>query len=152
MITAAGVEDALAASNLASAVIDLEEYGKSHDVFIEDAGKAFHIFRESLICNLRLDEDLNTTNKDFMLGKVSIKEYRVYNVRNGYVEIWILNGLGEIISYSFEQVGNVVTPDNVYVESTTIYSKIGYQVEGLAGQTLVGEKEKSIDIVRCDSE
>lgn len=152
MITAAGVEDALAASNLASAVIDLEEYGKSHEIYIEDVSKAFQIFRESLVCNLELDENLNTTNENFLLGQVLIKEYRVYNVRNGQAEIWILNGLGETISYTLGQVGDITTPDHVSVESTTIYSRIGYQVEGLAGQTLTGEKEKSIDIVRCNSE
>ncbi len=152
MITAAGVEDALAASNLASAVIDLEEYGKSHEIFIEDVDRSFQIFRESLMCNLKLDENLNTTNKNFLTGQVLIKEYRIYNVRNGFVEIWILNGLGETISYTLGKVGEITTPDEICVESTTIYSKIAYQVEGLAGQVLAGEKEKSIDIVRCDSE
>jgi hypothetical protein len=146
------VEDALAASNLASAVNDLEEYGKSHEICIEDVDRAFQIFREALICNLKLDENLNTTNKNFLIGQVLIKEYRIYNVRNGQVEIWILNGLGEKISYALGKVGEITTPDHIGVESTTIYSKIGYQVEGLAGHTLSGEKEKSIDIVRYDSE
>ena len=36
MVTAAGVEDALAASNLASAVIDLEEYGNVAKQVFED--------------------------------------------------------------------------------------------------------------------
>lgn len=152
MITAAGVEDALAASNLASAVINLEEYGKTHEVFIEDVSKAFQLFREALIYNLKLDENLNTTNSDFLLGQVLIKEYRIYNVRDEQVEIWVLNDLGETISYTLGKVGDINTPDNVCVESTTIYSRIEYQVAGLADRTLIGVKEKSIDIVRCDSE
>lgn len=152
MITAAGVEDALAASNLASAVIDLEEYGKNHVICIKDENKAFQIFRESLICNLKLDENLNTTNKNFLIGQVFIKEYRIYNVRDGQVDVLVLNGLGEIISYTSGKIGEVTTPDHVCVESTTIYSKITYQVEGLAGQNIDGEKEKSIDIVRYESE
>lgn len=152
MITAAGVEDALAASNLASAVIDLEEYGKSHEIYIEDVEKAFRMFREALICNLKLDDYLNTTNQNFLTGQVMIKEYRIYNVKNGQVEAWLLNGSGEVISCTWGKVGEITTPDHVYVESTTIYSKITYQVEGLAGQEFAGEKEKSIDIVRYDSE
>lgn len=152
MITAAGVEDALAASNLASAVIDLEEYGKTHEIFIADEDKSFQIFREALICNLKLDENLNTTNKNFLTGQVLIKEYRIYNVRNENVEVLVLNGLGEKMSYTLGKVGEITTPDHKCVESTTVYSKIAYQVEGLAGQTISGEKEKSIDIVRCDSE
>lgn len=152
MVTAAGVEDALAASNLASAVIDLEEYGKSHEIYIENVETAFWMFREALVCNLKLDDNLNTTNQNFLIGQVMIKEYRIYNVRNGQVETWVLNGLGEIISCTSGKVGEITTPDHVCVESTTIYSKITYQVEGLAGQELAGEKEKSIDIVRYDSE
>lgn len=152
MVTAAGVEDALAASNLASAVIDLEEYGKNHRIYISDEKKAYQMFREALECNLNLDNDLNTTNNDFLVGKVSIKDYRIYNVRDHLVDILIFDSLGEITSYTIGNIGEVFTPDNVCVENTTIYSKIGFQVEGLAGREFVGEKEKSIDIVRCDSE
>lgn len=152
MITAAGVEDALAASNLASAVIDLEEYGKSHQICIADTDKAFLTFREALVCNLKLDEYLNTTNQNFLVGQVQIKEYRIYNVREEQVDIYIFNNQGEMISHSSGVKGEVYTPDNVGVETTTVYSRIAFQVEGLAGNILSGEKEKSIDIVRCDSE
>lgn len=152
MVIAAGVEDALAASNLASAVIDLEEYGKNHRIYIRDVNKAFQMFREALICNLKLDDDLNTTNNNFLIGKVFIKDYRIYNVRDDLIDILIFNNLGEISSYTTGNTGEVFTPDNVCVETTTIYSKISFQVEGLAGREFVGEKEKSIDIVRCDSE
>ena len=36
MVTSAIAEDALAASNLASAVIDVEEYGRTHRIWIAD--------------------------------------------------------------------------------------------------------------------
>ena len=110
------------------------------------------MFREALICNLKLDDDLNTTNNNFLIGKVFIKDYRIYNVRDDLIDILIFNNLGEISSYTTGNTGEVFTPDNVCVETTTIYSKISFQVEGLAGREFVGEKEKSIDIVRCDSE
>ena len=152
MITAAGVEDALAASNLASGVIDLEEYGKSHQIYIADTDKAFQTFREALVCNLKLDEYLNTTNQNFLVGQVEIEEYRIYNVREEQVDIYVFNNLGQVISHSSGIKGEVSTPDNVGVETTTVYSRIAFQVEGLAGKVLFGKKEKSIDIVRCESE
>ena len=152
MITAAGVEDALAASNLASAVIDLEEYGKSNFICISNEERAFDIFRESLISNLKLDEELNTTNRNFLIGQVYIEEYRIYNVRKEQVDILIFNNGGEVISRTIGEKGKVWTPDNALVETTTIYSRITFKVEGLGGQELCGEKEKSIDIARCDSE
>ena len=40
----------------------------------------------------------------------------------------------------------------VKVEGTTIYSKVGFWVEGLMEQQIYAQKEKSVDIKRCDSE
>lgn len=152
MVTAAGVEDALAASNLASAVIDLEEYGKSHKILIADVGEAFEIFKEALCYNLGLDEYLNTSNRDFLSATVEIKEYIIYNVQDDMVEIYGMDGNGSLIMQQSKALGTVFTPDNVKVETTTIYSKAGYWVEGLMGQEFYAEKEKSVDIMRCDSD
>ncbi len=152
MVTAAGVEDALAASNLASAVIDLEEYGKSHAILIPDAAVAFRTYREALCYNLGLDEYLNTSNRTFLSEPVEIKEYIIYNVRGDVVEIFTLDGNGCLQKQETGIRGQVVTPDNIRVETTTIYSRVGFAVEGLMGQRLYAEKGKSIDIMRCDSE
>ena len=48
--------------------------------------------------------------------------------------------------------GEVLTPDGVLVENTTVYSKISFGVRGFNGQNIQGIEEKSIDIVRYDSE
>lgn len=152
MVTAAGVEDALAASNLASAIIDLEEYGRSHIISIPDVEEAFRMFREALCYNMGLDQYLNTGNKDFISAPMEIKEYIVYNVRGEEIETFVLDGEGRLQSREMGNKGNVFTPDNVCVEATTIYSRVGFWVEGLMGQEFYGEKEKSIDITRCDGE
>ncbi len=152
MVTAAGVEDALAASNLASAVIDVEEYGRSHHILIEDVEKAFQIYRDALCCNLSLDENLNTTNRELLAHKVEILQYIVYNVQGDEVEVCICDGTGRIQNRYRADRSVVVTPDGNSLESTTIYSRIGFWVNGLAGQEIYAEKEKSIDIVRYDSE
>lgn len=150
MVTAAGVEDALAASNLASAVIDLEEYGRSHTIRIPEPEPAFWRYREALCVNLKLDEHLNTTNRDFISSQVEIKQYIIYNVQEDVVEIFVLDGNGRLQKTESGRKGEVFTPDGVCVEETTIYSRIGFGVEGLLGQEIYAEKEKSIDIVRCD--
>lgn len=152
MITAAGVEDALAASNLASAIIDLEEYGRSHKIEIKDAHRAFSTYREALCVNLKTDAFLNTTNQDFLAGQVVIQEYIIYNVSGEQVYVQKLNGEGEILEEYTANRGIIFTPDGVCVESTTIYSRIGFWVEGLMGQMIYAQKDKSIDIVRCEIE
>lgn len=152
MVTAAGVEDALAASNLASAVIDIEEYGKSHRIQIKDTDRAFAIYREALCVNLKTDAYLNTTNQDFLAGQVEIIEYIIYNVRDEQIYIQKRNGNGEVVEEYQANKGTVYTPDGVCVEETTIYSRIGFWVEGLMEQMIYARKDKSVDIVRCEIE
>lgn len=152
MVTAAGVEDALAASNLASAVVDVEEYGKTHRIRIADGERAFQMYRDALKSNMKLDEELYTTNNEFVLGQVEIKEYIVYNVYGEEVEVQAFDGNGALTFATSGRKGDIFTPDRICVENTTIYSRIGFQVPGLAGHTIAGEKEKSIDIARWNSE
>lgn len=152
MLTSAYVEDALAASNLASAVIDLEEYGKSHVITIEDPQRAFLLYKEALCHNLHLDELMNTTNREVIAGKVCVLDYIVYNVSGESVTTFFLNENGQVTNTLTYKVGEVTTPDETVVESTTIYSRISFDVMGFGGQTYEATKEKSIDIVRCESE
>lgn len=152
MVTSAVVEDALAASNLASAVIDVEEYGKSHTIYIQDPESAFLLYREALCRNLQLDEYLNSTNAEILASKVRIEEYIVYNVLGDLVEIYVMDESGQIIEYGTGKTSEVFTPDHVLVETTTIYSRIAFGVKGLWNQIIPAKKEKSIDIVRCESE
>ncbi len=152
MLISATVEDALAASNLASAVIDIKEFGKSHTIQIQDPENAFLLYREALCHNLHLDEYLNTTNQELLASKVTIEEYIVYNVSDALAEIYILDESGQIRRYETATVGQVFTPDGVCVETTTIYSRIAFQVKGFFDQKIAANKEKSVDIVRCEIE
>lgn len=42
------MEDALAASNLAAAVIDVKEYGTSHKIRIESPDQAYELYKKAL--------------------------------------------------------------------------------------------------------
>ncbi len=152
MITGAWVEDALAASNLASAVIDYEEYGKSHRILIPGPREAFGRFREALSKNLHLDDFLNTTNTELICSKVSIKQYLVYNVQEETIVWTEMDQEGRIVAQGEAARGMVYTPDGVLVENTTVYSRVGFYVKGMMGQQIYTEKEKSIDIKRCEGE
>lgn len=151
MVLSSRVEDALAASNLASALIDLEEYGKSHRVIIREPENAFGVFREALCQNLQLDEELNASDND-LIDVFGISEYRVYNVYDDVVEVYIINGKGVLQEQYSGRIGEIVTPDGVNVNSTTIYSKVSFETGGIAGFNIRAGKEKSIDIVRCEDE
>ena len=152
VITSAYVEDALAAANLASGIVDLEEYGKTHVIHIKDPESAFLLYREALCHNLKLDEYLNTSNRELIADKVCILDYMIFNVIEENVFIYRLDENGVLQELAQGKLGEVQTPEGIPVENTTIYSKISFGVRGFCGQNIQGIKEKSIDIVRCEDE
>ena len=58
-------EDALALSNLASAVVDIEEYGSTHHLIITDAENAFNLYKSALKTNMGLDDSWNSIKNIF---------------------------------------------------------------------------------------
>lgn len=151
MVTGAYVEDALAASALASALIDVEEYGRSHNIRIADTQNAFWTYRDALYYNLALDEEGFSEKTELLTGKVRLERYIVYNVSDEEIQIASYDGEGNCLGLESAQPGMVQTPDGILVEHTTIYSRVSFQVTGLLGGIIDAGKEKSVDIVRCES-
>lgn len=145
------MEDALAASNLASAVIDVEEYGKTHKLKITSAENSFRLYQQALKENLGLDEDWNGSNKDLISGAVEILEYTVYNVDNRDITVYSFDKDGLHMWTENGGLGSVCTPDGTLVESTSVYSRIGFPVKGIMGISVYARKEKSVDIVVNDN-
>jgi len=148
MIAGAYVEDALAASNLASALIDVEEYGKNGTISIREPANAFRIYREALSTNLQLDEDGNSFQRELLQGPVRILSYIVYNVRGDQVEAYTFDGDGNMTDVQQGEVGAVYTPEGVLVETTAIYSRVEFGVRGIGKQFISAQKEKCVDIKR----
>ena len=151
MVSGAYVEDALAAADLASALIDVEEYGRTHNILIADTQRAFGIYRDALYYNLALDEAGYSSRTELLAGRVQLKEYIVYNVLGQEIQITGYDGQGNCLRRDNAALGTIRTPDGVLVEHTTIYSRVGFQVMGLQGSIIEAEKEKSVDIARYES-
>lgn len=144
--SAAYLEDALAASNLASAVIDVEEYGISHSILIRDPDEAYEIYLSALRGNLNLNEEWECPAKSLISGKVSVLNYTVYNVKEDIVEIYHYDGSGQM-SYSDGSTGHVQAPDGKSIEHTSIYSEVTYPVRGIMGVEAQARKSNLADIV-----
>lgn len=151
MVSGAYVEDALAAAGLASALIDVEEYGRTHNILISDTQRAFGIYRDALYYNLALDEAGYSSRTELLAGRVQLKEYIVYNVQDQEIEITGYDGWGNCLRRDKGALGTIRTPDGVLVEHTTIYGRVGFQVMGFQGDIIEAEKEKSVDIARYES-
>lgn len=79
-------EDALAASNLASAVIDIQEYGINHNLIIKDPAHAYSIYQDALKVNMGLNDHWEDPT-GMISGPVQVEQYIVYNVRGTEVEV-----------------------------------------------------------------
>lgn len=144
--SAAYLEDALAASNLASAVIDVEEYGISHAILIKDPDRAYGIYLSALRGNLNLNEEWECPAKGLIGGKVSVLNYTVYNVKEDSVDIYHYDGNGQM-TFSGGVPGAVQAPDGKWIESTSIYSEVTYPVRGIMGVEAQAYKSNLADIV-----
>lgn len=140
------LEDALAASNLAAAVADIEEYGISHKVRIGDVGEAYSRYKVALKENLQLNDNWEGVNVALIAGKVIIEKFIVYNVDEEKVVISYVSEQGEVREEE-GSLGSVRTPDNKPVVYTGIYSEISFPVKGFAGIAVQARKGKFVDIV-----
>lgn len=141
------MEDALAASNLAAALIDIEEYGISHKVQIPDAEAAYQVYRSAVWDNLSLDENRMSTNRALISGPVEIADFVVYNVVSGKVHATRVNEAGSIAREWDGTLGEETAPNGVLIEHTGIYSEIRFEVASFPGITAQAHKGKLVDIV-----
>ena len=139
-------EDALAASNLASAVIDTQEYGRTHNILIRNPSEAYLLYQEALKINMQLNDVWESTNLQAISGKVEILDYIVYNVRGSDITIYCY-GKNPYTTVISNGVGSVKAPNGTLIESTSIYSKITFPVNGMMQIQTTTVKDKLVDIV-----
>lgn len=141
------LEDALAASNLASAVVDVREYGISHSILIARPQEAYKTYQWAVRGNLNLNEAWEGQAGSLVQGPVRIVRYIVYNVRGNEVTVYHFDENGQMTQWQ-EMLGNVAAPNGIPVENTSVYSEIAFDAEGLFGVTARAHKGNLADISR----
>lgn len=141
------LEDAQAMANLAAAVIDTDIYGETEELLITDTGKAYERFQSSLKTNLDLDEHFMPRNMVLMESPVDILEFHIYNVGESTVTRTIYDVHGSKTVTTLE-LSEAMTPDGTAVESSTVYSKIAFDVKGFLNQRNRLTLENSVDVVK----
>ena len=140
------MEDALAASNLAAAVVDVEEYGISHALLIASPEDAFVLYCTAIKGNLNLDDTWKCPNKGLISGPVCVERFIVYNVVQNTVEVSCVNADGSLDCWQ-GTLGQEAAPNGITVEHTGIYSEISYQIKGVFGIIVPAVKGKLVDVV-----
>lgn len=145
-IVSAMAEDALAASNLAAAVVDIKEYGITGNLIIESPSSAYMVYQETLKVNMSLDDNWMSINSNSVIsGQVEIVDFIIYNVRGSNVEIHSF-GRNPYSLIMENGLGTVSAPDGKIIENTSIYSCITFQVDVAFDITVPAKKYKLVDI------
>lgn len=138
------LEDALAGSNLASALIDIEAYGINHSLIIADALRSYDIYKHTLATNLSLDDSENS-RIPMIISRVVVEKYCIYNVYKDYIEEIQVSDEG-IVSISKENIGQMYAPNGQLVESTGVYSELSFWVKGFFGIDSMAHKGKLVEV------
>jgi len=141
------LEDALAASNLASAVVDVKEYGYSHKILLKDPEEAYERYKWAVKGNLNLSDSWEGQSGSVVQGPVRIMNYTVYNVSGDEVTVYHYDENGLMTSW-VEILGSSAAPNGVVIESTSVYSEIAFVVKGFLGVEVQAYKGNLADIAK----
>lgn len=141
------LEDAQASANLAAAVIDTDIYGETEKLIISDTLGAYEKFKKALKTNLNLDDNFIPNNTFLMENAVEVLEFRIYNVDGDRVNCVIFDENGSRRTEVYT-LSSAMTPNGTNVESTTIYSRIEFDVKGFLDQRNRMTLENSVDVVK----
>ena len=130
------LEDAIAASGLASALVDIEKFGQEGIVEISDYDMAYETYKKSLAVNI-----------GNAVPDIVIEEYCIFNVNEGEIEIVSINESG-VTKQSRGIIGETRAPNGELVRETGVYSEVSFPVEGLFGLTATARKGKLVEINR----
>lgn len=141
------LEDALALSNLASALVDVEEYGISHRILVENPDEAYARYKWAVKGNLNLDDAWIGHEGGFITGTVRLINYTIYNVYDDTVIIYQYDGIGPVAQWQ-EKLGEAAAPDGRRIEATSVYSEIAFRLKSFPGIEVEARKGKLVDVVR----
>jgi len=139
------VEDALACSNLAAAVIDWKELGNTGELVITDRQKAYQTFLSSLYENMELSDSGSAESSSLFEGNVTVEAFILYQVTSHGVYEEKRREDGSFVTEHYP-IGTVYAPNGKKVEHTGVYSEISCYVKGVFGESYYAAKSKLVDV------
>lgn len=141
------IEDGLVASNLASATIDLKEYGTTNKIINNNFEKSFNDYTVALKENLNLDNNFKPKSNTLINSKIDIDNFTIYNVIGNDIVMTRREANGSITRQTYPNKGGVMTaPNGAVINSTMVYSRIGFELKGYLNDTHYVYKENSVDV------
>lgn len=140
------IDDGLVASTLASATIDLKEFGTTNNIINSDFSKSYNDFTKTLKTNLNLDNSFIPKDDTLINSKVDVVDFIIYNVVGNDIYVLKKDEVGYSEQFYPNQKGIMKTPNDVLITSTTFYSKIGFSLRGYLEDTHYVYKDYCVDV------
>ncbi len=140
------LEDALAASNLGAALVNLREYGKTHKILVPEAETCYEMYQYMLSQNLNLYGYNEPLPESFIEGRVTIASFIIYNVDGQVVTEYFYPKMGTS-GVRQTSLSEAYAPNGVKIENTSIYSEVKFKVKCFPGLLVEAHKGKLVDIV-----
>ncbi len=138
------IEDALAASGLAAALVDIERYGIDHTLLISDPDNSYQKYVETLNVNLAA-EGSPFRRKRAIEGPVKIEQFIIYNVDGDRVsEIYMDDGGSWEVNEG--TLGSMEAPNGQIIKNTGIYGEVAFDLRGVMGMIFKTRKGKLVDV------
>ena len=138
------IEDALAASGLAAALVDVERYGIDHTLLISDPDNSYQKYVEALNVNLAA-EGSSFRQKRAIEGPVKIEQFRIYNVEGDKVSEIYMDDSGRWKKKE-GKLGIMEAPNGQVIQNTGIYGEIAFDLRGIMGLVFSTKKSKLVDV------
>lgn len=138
------IEDALAASGLAAALVDVERYGIDHTLLISDPDNSYQKYVEALNVNLAA-EGSSFRQKRAIEGPVKIEQFRIYNVEGNKVSEIYMDDSGRWKKKE-GKLGIMEAPNGQVIQNTGIYGEIAFDLRGIMGLVFSTKKSKLVDV------
>lgn len=138
------IEDALAASGLAAALVDVERYGIDHTLLISDPDNSYQKYVEALNVNLAA-EGSSFRRKRAIEGPVKIEQFRIYNVEGEKVSEIYMDDSGRWKKKE-GKLGIMEAPNGQVIQNTGIYGEIAFDLRGIMGLVFSTKKSKLVDV------
>lgn len=110
----------------------MDELQSNGDIIFDEEGlnSAYSTFNVYLEKNFNLDSNLNAINNQFIEGKVSIVDFRIYNVEDNKTTEYDYNSSGGIFIKSEDgTTATIYTPNNKQVKRTSVYTSISVNMK-----------------------
>ena len=142
------ISTAMASANLAVMCPDAQILGRDGITTIPIDSRSYQIYKDCLMKSLNLDSNLvpNNLSENSTVEDYHIKRLIIYNVVDDNVTATEIQSNGSAVQISSGNVGTVMTPNNMKVSKSGVYSELSCTTKLFKGEKVERTLQRFSDV------